>query len=147
MTGLRPENPGVNQYMVMGMWDPTEGPYRDNAFRVHVQKLWPPTHNPPFMRLRWLSRGDVYEDGANFLRWDPNATYTWRLEWGPVSDDSFFAFLYLDGRLMILLEYFPDYRLTQHYIEMGIAARQESIVDAIYSNVHIGEILQDLVLP
>ena len=147
MTGLRPENEDITNHMVMGMWDPTEGPYRDNAFRVHVQKLHPPQHNPPFMRVRWISRGDVYEEGTNYLRWAPNETYRWRLEWGPVSDDSFFAFLYLDGRLMIQLEYFPDYRLTQHYIEFGIAARQESIVGAVYSNIHIGEILQDLVLP
>ena len=147
MTGLRPENVDITNHMVLGMWDPTEGPYRDNAFRVHVQKLHPPQHNPPFMRVRWISRGDVFEEGANFLRWDPNQVYTWRLEWGPVNDDSFFAFLYLDGRLMILLEYFPDYRLTKHYIELGIAARQESIVNAVYSNVHIGEILGLLPLP
>ncbi|MGH9460417.1 MAG: hypothetical protein ACRD1X_04320, partial [Vicinamibacteria bacterium] len=139
MTGLKPENNEANQYMIMGMWDPTEGAYRDNAFRVHVQKLWPPTHNPPFVRLRWLSNGHVYEEGNNYLRWDPNETYQWRLEWGPVGEDSFFAYLYLDGRLLVEVEYFPGYRLTQHFIEMGIAAREESIVDAVYSNVRIGE--------
>jgi len=99
------------------------------------------------MRLRWLAAGRVYEEGTNYLRWDPNERYTFRLEWGPVNEDSFFAFLYLDGRLMIQLEYFPAYRPTQHYIEMGIEARQESIVGAIYSNVHIGEILENLPLP
>jgi hypothetical protein len=139
MTGLKPENNALDQYMIMGMWDPTEGAYRDNAFRVHVQKLWPPDHNPPFLRLRWLSRSNLYEEGSNYLRWDPNETYQFRLEWEPVGEDSFFAYLLIDGRVQITLEYFPAYRLTRHYIEMGIAARSESIVDAVYSDVHIGE--------
>ena len=138
MTGLKPENNELNQYMVMGMWDPTAGAYRENPFRVHVQKLHPP-HNPPFVRLRWLSHGDVFEEGANYLRWDPEQTYTWLLEWGPFGEDSFFAFLYLDGRELIRLEYDRPYTPARHYIELGIAARQESIVDAVYSNLRIGE--------
>ena len=138
MTGLKPENNALNQYMVLGMWDPTAGAYRDNPFRVHVQKLHPP-HNTPFVRLRWLSHGDVFEEGANYLRWDPEQTYTWLLEWGPFGEDSVFAFLYLDGRELIRLEYDRPYTLARHYIELGIEARQESIVDAVYSNLRIGE--------
>jgi hypothetical protein len=139
MTGLEVENNRTNEFMVMGMWDPTDGAYRDNAFRVHVLKIHPPQHNPPFLRMRWISQGDLGEDGTNFLRWDPNQIYTWLLEWGPVSDDSNFAFLYLDGRLMLEIEYDPPYTPTNHTVEMGIAARAESITDAVYLNVRIFE--------
>ncbi len=61
------------------------------------------------------------------------------MEWGPVSDDSNFAFLYLDGRLMLEIEYDPPYRPELHTVEMGVAARAESITDAVYSNVRIFE--------
>jgi hypothetical protein len=139
MTGLKVQNNATNQFMVFGMCDPTEGPYVTNAFRVHLLKIHPPQHNPPWMRMRWISQGDVFEDGRNFLDWEPDRTYTWLVEWGPVGVDSFFAFFFLDGRLMIEVEYDRPYRPTTHFIEMGIAARSESIVDAVYSNVRIGE--------
>ncbi len=139
MTGLEVENNRSNEFMVMGMWDPDDGAFRENAYRVHVLKIHPPQHNPPFLRMRWISGGDLGEEGTNFLRWDPNQVYTWLLEWGPVSDDSNFAFLYLDGRLMLEIEYDPPYRPSNHTVEMGIAARAESITDAVYSNVRIFE--------
>ena len=139
MTGLEVANNRSNEFMVMGMWDPRDGAYRDNAFRVHVLKIHPPQHNPPFLRMRWISQGDLGEEGTNFLRWAPNQIYTWLLEWGPVSDDSNFAFLYIDGRLMLEIEYDPPYTPSNHTVEMGIAARAESITDAVYSNVRIFE--------
>ena len=38
--GLTPRGVNDASHMLFGMWDPTAGAYRQNAFRVHVQKLW-----------------------------------------------------------------------------------------------------------
>jgi hypothetical protein len=140
MTGLKERNNSINEFMLFGMWDPDAGAYRENPFRVHLQKLHPPQHNPPFMRLRWISQGDLFEEGRNFTEWDPNRTYTFRVDWSKLSDDSFFARVFLDNRMMIELEYGPGaYTPSTHWIEMGIAARRESVTGAIYSNVRIVE--------
>ena len=86
-SGLRPENPAHNQFMLFGMWDPTAGPFRSNPFRVNIQKLHPNPHNPPYLRVRWIANGEQRDDGTNFFDWNPSRTYRWRLEWGP--DGSF----------------------------------------------------------
>lgn len=136
-SGLRPENPAHNQFMLFGMWDPTAGPFRANPFRVNIQKLHPNPHNPPYLRLRWIANGQQHDDGAKFFAWDPSHTYRWRLEWGP-DGSSNSARLYLDGALMIQISYSRAYTPNVHFIELGIGERGESITGVRYSNLVIG---------
>lgn len=136
-TGLRPENPAHNQFMLFGMWDPTAGPFRANPFRVNIQKLHPNPHNPPYLRVRWIANGEQHDDGTNFFDWNPSRTYRWRLEWGP-DGSSNSARLFLDGALIIEIAYSRDYRPNVHFIELGVGERGESIVGVRYSNLVIG---------
>ena len=136
-SGLRPENPAHNQFMLFGMWDPTAGPFRSNPFRVNIQKLHPNPHNPPYLRVRWIANGEQRDDGTNFFDWNPSRTYRWRLEWGP-DGSSNRARLFLDGALIIEIAYSRAYRPNVHFIELGIGERGESIVGVRYSNLVIG---------
>ena len=136
-SGLRPENPSHDQFMLFGMWDPTAGPFRANPFRVNIQKLHPNPHNPPYLRLRWIANGEQHDDGANFFAWDPSQIYRWRLEWGPEGSSNR-ARLFLDGALMIEIAYSRAYRPNVHFIELGVGERGESIVGVRYSNLVIG---------
>ncbi len=136
-SGLRPENPEHNQFMLFGMWDPTAGPFRTNPFRVNIQKLHPNPHNPPYLRVRWIANGEQHDDGTDFFAWDASRTYRWRLEWGP-DGSSNSARLFLDGALMIEMAYSQAYRPNVHFIELGIGERGESIVGVKYSNLVIG---------
>ncbi len=134
--GLSPANPGGDQFMLFGMWDPRRGPYRANPFRVHIQKL-DTVHNPPYVRLRWISDGEQHDKGYDFREWNPQNTYRWRLEWGPEGNGNV-ARLYLDGQSIVEVRYSRTYHPLLHWVELGIAERRESIVGTIYSNVRIG---------
>ncbi len=136
-SGLKEINSSPDQFMLFGMWDPSAGPYRANPFRVHLQKLHPNPHNPPYLRLRWIANGEQHDEGNNFLDWNPSRTYHWRLEWGPGGGGNT-ARVYLDGQLMITVNYNRAYRPNVLYIELGIGERGESIVGAKYSNLQIG---------
>ncbi len=85
-TGLRTTNPEPEGVMLFGMWDasPEAGPYRTNAYRVHLRKL-DDTGEPPFLRLRFIANGEQHDTGANISFWDPGRVYRWRIEWGPSS--------------------------------------------------------------
>jgi hypothetical protein len=131
--GLTPQGVNDASHMLFGMWDPTAGAYRQNAFRVHVQKLWGPTHNPPFVRFRWISQGREEEAGFNFTNWDPTHAYTWRVDWGP-SGGAFAAKVLLDGIEIMTLRYGHAYQPDTQWIELGVAERHESVIDAIYRN-------------
>lgn len=135
--GLRESNPSPDQFMLFGMWDPSAGAYRTNRFRVHLQKLHPNPHNPPYLRLRWIANGEQHDEGNNFLVWAPSRVYTFRIEWGP-SGAGHTANVYLDGQRMITVNYSRAYRPNVLYIELGIGERGESIVGATYSNLRIG---------
>jgi hypothetical protein len=135
--GLRPSNPNHDQYMLLGMWDPTRGDYRANPFRVHVQKL-DSNHNRPYVRLRWIANGEQHDEGYHYEDWEPDRVYSWRLEWGP-SGGSNKARIYLDGQLIIEATYRRDYLPGALWLELGIAERTESIVGTIYSNVRVGK--------
>lgn len=137
-TGLREINPSPDQFMLFGMWDPSAGPYRENPFRVHLQKLHPNPHNPPYLRVRWISNDEQHDEGSNFYDWNPNQTYRWRIEWGP-DGDSQLARVLLDGQVMIRVSYRRPYRPNVHYIELGIAERGESVVGITYSNFRVGK--------
>ncbi len=136
-TGLTRRGFNADSHMLFGMWDPSAGGYRANPFRVHVQKLWNNPHNPPFVRLRWISGGALEDAGMNFTDWQPGEIYSWRLEWGPGAGANV-AKLFLDGVEILQIHYNRPYIPNTHFIELGVAERNESVIDAIYSNVIIG---------
>jgi hypothetical protein len=138
VSGLQEINSSPDQFMLFGMWDPSAGAYRANPYRVHIQKLHPNPHNPPYLRLRWIANGEQHDDGSNFFAWDPRQTYRFRLEWGP-SGSSNRVRLYVDGGLEIDVSYNRPYRPNVHFIELGIAERGESVVGAKYSNLRVGK--------
>ncbi len=134
--GLTPQNKAGDQFMLLGMWDPTKGRYRTNPYRVHVQKL-DTNHNAPFVRLRWIANGDENDGGFNFLNWNPDRVYQWRLEWGP-EGEAHVVRLFLNGQSIIRVNYERAYDPSTLYVELGIEERQESVVGAVYRNVRIG---------
>ena len=136
-SGLRRVNLAPNQFMLFGMWDPSAGPFRANPFRVNIQKLHPNPHNPPYLRMRWISQGEQHDEGNRFFDWIPSRTYQWRLEWGP-NGDGHQARVFLDGALAIEVNYSRAYRPNVHFIELGISERGESVVGATYSNFRVG---------
>jgi hypothetical protein len=131
--GLTPRGANDASHMMFGMWDPTAGAYRQNPYRVHLQKLWGPTHNPPFLRLRWISGGREEDAGFNFTNWDPSTTYTWRIDWGP-SGAANAAKVFLDGIEIMQVGYNRPYQPNTQWIELGVQEREESVIDAIYRN-------------
>jgi hypothetical protein len=136
-TGLTRRGFNADSHMLFGMWDPTAGGFRANPFRVNVQKLWNNPHNPPFVRLRWISGGALEDAGMNFQDWLPGETYSWRLQWGP-GGGAQVAKLFLDGIEILQIQYNRPYLPNTHFIEFGVAERNESVVDAVYSNIIIG---------
>jgi hypothetical protein len=137
-TGLRTANPAPDSVMLLGMYDasPDAGPYRTNAFRMHLRKL-DSTQEPPFLRLRWIANGEQHDTGANLSLWEPGRVYRWRVEWGPESLGNAVQ-VFLDDVPILLQQYARDYAPKEHRIELGVEERRESIVGAVYSNVRIG---------
>jgi hypothetical protein len=135
--GLQRTNPAPDLYTLFGMWDPSKGPYRENPYRVHIRKLDTQGHNPPYVRLRWISGGQEHNEGYDFLAWNPGQAYRWRVEWGPGGGGNE-ARVLLDGRVVIRTGYGPTYQPQDHWIEMGVEERAESIVGIVYRNVRIG---------
>lgn len=122
--------------MLFGMWDPSEGRYRTNPYRVHVQKL-DTKHNPPFLRLRWIADGEEHDAGFNFTSWNPERVYHWRLEWGP-EGDAHVVRLILEDQVIIRIDYGREYDARELFVELGIEERAESVVGAVYRHVSIG---------
>ena len=131
--GLTPKGANDASHMLFGMWDPSAGAFRQNAFRVHVQKLWNNPHNPPFMRFRWISQGREHETGTNFTNWNPGQVYVFRVDWGP-SGAANTARVFLDGMEIMTIGYNRTYAPNTHFIELGVGERGESVIDAIYRN-------------
>lgn len=134
--GLTPTGFNDRSFMLLGMWDPSAGDYRENRFRVHLQKLWADPHNPPFVRLRWISQGRIEDVGTNFTNWNPEQVYTWRVDWGPDGGVNR-ARVFLDGIEITGAQYERTYSPRRHWIELGIADRNESVINAVYRNVTI----------
>ncbi|MFQ5789008.1 MAG: hypothetical protein ACE5JI_00880 [Acidobacteriota bacterium] len=134
--GLSTFNEDPSQFMLFGMWDPSRGAYRANPFRVHIQKL-DANHNPPYVRLRWIANGEQHDEGFDFLDWDPERVYQWRIEWGPEGSTNVVR-VFLDGSAIIRVDYSRAYQPETHWVELGIAERRESVVGAVYANVRIG---------
>ncbi|MGH9335895.1 MAG: hypothetical protein ACRD21_19345, partial [Vicinamibacteria bacterium] len=136
-SGLRQVNGSADQFMLFGMWDPSAGDYRQNRFRVHLQKLHPNPHNPPYLRVRWISNGEQHDEGSNFYNWNPTRNYQWRIEWGPGGAANQ-ARVLLDGQEMIVVNYNRTYAPSVHWIELGVAERGESVVGVTYSSFRVG---------
>jgi hypothetical protein len=130
--GLTPQGIADSR-MIFGMWDPSEGRFRANPFRVNIQHNWPPEHNPPWLRLRFISYGRQEDAGSNFNSWDPTRVYTWRIEWGPEGEDEA-ARVLLDGVEMMKLTYLYSYQPEMQWLELGIAERRESVIGLVYRN-------------
>jgi hypothetical protein len=124
------------QWMLFGMWDPSAGAYRENPYRVNLQKL-DSGHNSPYFRVRWITNGEQHDFGNDFEEWNLFETYTIRVEWGP-GIGSQVVKVYLDGVEQFQQSYVNIYRPSTHWIELGVRDRKESIVGIIYSNVRIG---------
>ena len=131
--GLTPKGANDASHMLFGMWDPSAGGFRQNPFRVHVQKLWNNPHNPPFMRFRWISQGREDEAGVNFTNWNPGQVYVFRIDWGPAGSANR-ARVFLDGIEIMSIGYNRTYAPNTHFIELGVGERGESVIDAIYRN-------------
>jgi hypothetical protein len=135
--GLRPTNANAEAYMMFAMWDPASGEFRANPFRVNIQKL-DTEHNPPYVRLRFISDGDERNTGYDFLDWDPAQRYRWRVEWGPGTDRNE-ARVFVNGIQVMQVVYTPEYEPRTHWVEIGVnESRNESCIGAIFSNVLIG---------
>ena len=119
--------------MLFGMWDPSAGAYRQNPYRVHLQKRFGPQHIPPFFRLRWISGGVEGEVATGGPVWDPSTVYTFRVDWGP-RGAAHRARVFIDGIEVLSHGYNRAYQPRTHYIELGIGERGESVIDAVYRN-------------
>jgi len=134
--GLRRTNADAEAYMMFAMWDPMSGEFRTNPFRVNIQKL-DTQHNPPYVRLRFISDGDERNTGYNNLDWEPSLRYRWRVEWGPATDRNE-ARVFVNGIEVMQVVYTPDYEPRTHWVEMGVnESRNESCIGAVFSNVRI----------
>lgn len=140
VTNLREFNPVPEKRHIFIMWDPTRGDYRANPFRVNIHKLDRNTVNFGFVRLRWISNGEQRDTEYDFTGWRPDRIYTWRIEWGdfPEVTTSQRVRVLLDGVVIMERNYDNYYTPARHWIELGCAPRQESLEQAIYSNVRIG---------
>jgi hypothetical protein len=136
-TGLLRRNPTSDGYMLFAMWDPQAGAYRQNPYRVHLQKR-DERHLPPYLRLRWISGGAEIELAHNMLEWDPATLYHWRVEWGPEGGTNVVRVL-LNGSEVMSGRYDRPYSPRTQWVELGInLERQESVVGAVYSNFQMG---------
>jgi hypothetical protein len=139
VTNLREPNPRSDKRMLMNMWDPTRGEYTTNPFRVHLQKMDRRTVNFDHLRLRWISQGQERNVGYNFFNWDPNKIYRFRMEWGDFPGiDSQRVRVLMDDQEILTRNYDPPYIPATHWVELGCAPRNETLEEAIFSNVMIG---------
>jgi len=138
-TNLSTPNPVEGKRILISMWDPTKGEYRDNPFRVHLQKLDRSTAAFDDVRLRWISRGEEYNTGISFYDFEPQIVYEWRLEWGTFPGiGTQHVKVFLEGIEILNRNYGPVYHPKTHWIELGQCERQETLEMAIYSNIRIG---------
>ena len=140
VTNLRNPNPRSDKRNLMIMWDPTRGDYTENPFRVHIAKFDTNLVSRWHMRLRFIANGEETNTGINFFDWDPNRIYSFRLEWGafPAIVSSQRVQVLMDGRVIMTRNYDNLYRPSTHWVELGMGPRNESLEQALYSNVTIG---------
>jgi hypothetical protein len=140
VTNLRNPNPRSDKRALICMWDPTKGDFTDNPFRVNISKYDTELVTFGHLRLRWISQGEERNTWIDFYDWDPNHVYTFRMEWGafPGIVSSQRVRVLMDGAEILVRNYDKIYRPTTQWVELGMAQREESLEQAIYSNVTIG---------
>jgi hypothetical protein len=139
VTNIREPNPVKGSRMLLSMWDPTKGPYRDNSFRVHLQKLDRNTVRICDIRFRWISRGQEANTCRSFFDFEADIVYPWRIEWGtypgfPAQQSR----VILEGLQIMERNYDRPYRPKTFWIEIGNQDRAESLEEAIFSEIRIG---------
>jgi hypothetical protein len=140
VTNLRNPNPRSDKRALLIMWDPSKGDFTDNPFRVNISKYDTELVTFGHLRLRWISQGEERNTWTDFYDWHPEHIYTFRMEWGafPQVTTTQRVRLLLDGSEILVRNYDKIYRPTTHWVELGMAPREESLEQAIYSNVTIG---------
>ncbi len=138
-TNVGSPNPVAGKRMLISMWDPDKGEYRDNPFRMHLQKMDKNTVNRWDVRLRWLSRGQETNVGISFFDFEPEVVYNWRITWGGdfPGIPSEHVKVFLDGFEILTRNYDRPYHLKTHWVELGQCQRQETLEQAIWSNIRI----------
>jgi len=132
-------NPRSDKRSLVSMWDPARGDFTVNPFRVNIAKYDTNLTDHGHLRLRFISNGQEYNTGINFHDWDPQRVYTFRMEWGALPGASAQRVdVSLDGEVVLSRNYEPPYLPDTHWVELGLAQREESLEQAIYSNVKIG---------
>ena len=138
-TNVRSPNFFSGKRMLISMWDPTKGEYTTNPFRMHLQKLDESTAAFDDVRLRWISRGQEANAGISFYDFEADIVYSWRIEWGDFPGiSSQRVKVFLDGFEMLTRNYDAPYHPKTHWIELGNCQREETLEEAIWSNVRIG---------
>jgi hypothetical protein len=138
-TNVRSPNFFPGKRMLISMWDPTKGEYTTNPFRMHLQKLDESTAAFDDVRLRWISRGQETNTGISFYDFETDIVYNWRIEWGDFPGiSSQHVKVFLDGFEILTRNYDAVYHPKIHWIELGNCQREETLEEAIWSNVRIG---------
>jgi hypothetical protein len=137
-TNLSTPNPVEGKRILLSMWDPTKGDYRENPYRVNLSKLDRSTAAFDDVRLRWISRGEEHNTGISFYDFEPQIVYEWALVWGDAQGVGENVKVFLDGIEILSRNYSAAYHPKTHWIELGQCERQETLEMAIYSNVRIG---------
>ena len=132
-------NPVPGKRMLISMWNPEKGDYTTNPFRMHLQKLDKTTAKFNDVRLRWISRTQETNTGISFYDFEPEINYSWRIEWGTFPGiSSQHVKVFLDGYEILNRHYDRPYSLNPHWVELGNCEREETLEQAIWSNLRIG---------
>jgi hypothetical protein len=137
-TNLSTPNPVEGKRILLSMWDPTKGDYRENPYRVNLSKLDYRTAKFDDVRLRWISRGEEHNVGISFFDFEPQLVYEWKMIWGDAQGVGETVKVFLDGIEILTRNYSAEYHPKTHWIELGQCDRDETLEMAIYSNVKIG---------
>ena len=138
-TNVSTPNPFPGKRILISMWDPSKGEYTTNPFRMHLQKLDRSTVRVNDVRLRWISRGQETNVGVTFFDFEPGIVYPWRIEWGTFPGiPSQHVKVFLEGLEILNRNYDRPYSPNPHWVELGNCDREETLEEAIWSNLRIG---------
>ena len=133
-------NPVPGKRMLISMWDPSKGDYTENPFRMHLQKMDINTVRFNDVRLRWISRTQEANTGISFFDFERDQNYSWLIEWGTFQGipNAQHVKVFLDGFEILSRNYDRPYTPNPHWVELGNCEREETLEQAIFSNVRIG---------
>jgi len=137
-TNVSTVNPVPGKRILLSMWDPSKGDYRENPYRVNLSKLDESTVKYDDVRLRWISRGQETNVGISFFDFEPQLVYEWKLIWGDSQGEGQNVKVFLDGTEILTRNYSEPYHPNPHWVELGQCDRDETLEMVIFSNVKIG---------